>query len=590
MATIIDENRKHLRRALRVECGLQETSDEPTSVTPFGNDSDYIGLANLDRGMITETVMDLAGSGFLNNGDAVPMRTESDSFRYGYISEDVARADGTFSTPFGVTIAAGKAWEYVTLDVMGQHGDKRVVYVKPTWLGGSATIELDTWTPGERAYIVGIYLGHAWLWSNENLLSVNLDLRSVNTEIGGELEVSSIEIQAYETTDYTDIIGYIPTGEPIWYIAGYVGDMSQLRKFYLSETISWDDNILTIKGQDASMLLENVEVPVDCDNYGAGWDLDYVVGKRIRAALASITYEEVGAPPQLYAGSQEMLYDAKAARSIISEYTGLLRNENYFRVTYVDAGRPTLTFGAVGRNWTIYADEIGEFDVIVENNKNKLQMVLPDYYMQYNDNVEEVKTTSGKTYFVELDPPIPYNNIWINPTPTSSEEINCSLFKFKAAASTTYTVGGYEMLSDLIDANNPYTVNGSGQGETYRFDYDFPLFVLDDSQSLTKLSLAEVIKRSNICYEFTYRGNPHIQPRDVLNVEIATWVDVMIPISGLWPEIDLYPAEDLYPDGAYKYGRQMVKTWETMTVDSVTLEHGEGGGLSSKIRARKGTV
>ena len=98
-----------------------------------------------------------------------------------------------------------------------------------------------------------------------------------------------------------------------------------------------------------------------------------------------------------------------------------------------------------------------------------------------------------------------------------------------------------------------------------------------------------LLDRSNIIYEFTYRGNPHIQPRDVLNVEVAAWVDDFKTVDGLYPALDLYPAENLYPYAVYKKVRKMVKSWVTMTVDSISLEHAEGG-LISKVKARKGVV
>lgn len=563
MTTIAAENRKHLREAMRVECWFQETEDEPTGITPSGDVQDLEAVANVERKLSTTVVMDLGGSGFINDGRAVPMQTDTDTFRYGYISEEAAKSDGTFDTPFGVTIAATDEWGTVTLEVMGQYGDKKIMQVSPTWSGGSTTIYLEEWIPGERAYIVGIYLGMAWVWDNDTLISANLDLRSVSTEIGGELETSSIEIRAYEPTDFTDVIGRIEKEAPIWYRAGYQGDMSEPRKFYLSEAMSWDDNVLAVKGQDATMLLDNVEIPVDCDNYGTGWYADHVIGKRIRRALASISYDEVGTPPAIeIQGPQVVLYEAKAARSIISEYTGFFRNKSYFRATYVDAGRPTLTFGDVGETWTIYADEISDFNTIVEIKKKSLQIVLPEYYLQNNDSIQQVKTTSGKTYYVTLDPPVPYQNIYINPTPTSKEEVNCSLFKFKAAASTTYTISGYQTLENLTDANNPYESSGDVNGETYKFDFKMPLFLrASTGSSITKLSMTRLRNRSNILYEFTYRGNPHIQPRDILNVEVATWED-----------------------------SHMTTKWVEMTVDSVTLEHSEGGGLVSKIRARKGAV
>ena len=565
MTTIAEENRKTLRQAVNVLCGLREITDEPSSINTLNCRNDYKGLANIEPTLLTTVLMDLGGNGFPNTGEARPMQTESDSpYRYGYISAEAARSDGTFDNKPGVRIVAGQKPQYVTLELRGQYGESKVVRYEPTWpqYGSYATLYIDSWNPGERVYIVGVFLGVAWIWNNDNLLSANLDLRSVGTEIGDELEVSSIDIQALEENFDADIIGRIPKGAPIWYSAGYAGDMSEGRTFYLSETLNWDDKILTVKGQDASMLLDNVEIAVDCDLYNSGWYMDHVIGKRIRAALASITYEEVGAPPVKEAeGLQMILYESKAARSIISEYTGVFREADYFRVTYVDAGRPTLTFGQVGKHWSIYADEISEFDTIIERNKKTLKMTLPEYYLQYNADIKDVSATSGKTYFVTLDPPCPYENVWIDPAPTSYTEINCSVLKFVAAATRSYKIYGYETLENLIDANNPYSVTEANAGEEYTFDFDLPLFNMTSGGSLTKRALTYLLDRSNIVYEFTYRGNPHIQPRDIVYVEIATWEN-----------------------------GSMTKHWETMTVDTVTLEHSEGGGLSSRIRARKGAV
>ena len=81
MATIVEENRKTLRKAMRVECGFRETADEPTNITPVGADPVYIGLENLGREHLTTVLMDLAGEGFANDGRAVPIETDSESYR-----------------------------------------------------------------------------------------------------------------------------------------------------------------------------------------------------------------------------------------------------------------------------------------------------------------------------------------------------------------------------------------------------------------------------------------------------------------------------------------------------------------------------
>ena len=91
MTTIIEENRKHLRKAMTVQCGFRESTEEPTSITPANDVQIYEGLANMSMGLIPATIMDLAGSGFLNDGKTVAMRTDSDSYRYGYISAGAQR-------------------------------------------------------------------------------------------------------------------------------------------------------------------------------------------------------------------------------------------------------------------------------------------------------------------------------------------------------------------------------------------------------------------------------------------------------------------------------------------------------------------
>jgi len=593
MATIIEENRKHLRQALQVVCGFQETDAEPTSMTETNNVKALDGLANMDPTLPGAVIMDLAGDGFKNTGEAVPMETDTDSYGYGYISTETAKDDGSFDNPPSITIRASYAWETVTIALRGQYGGTQIIYAEPIWAGGQTTIVIDSWTPGERVYITAIYLGMAWLWNNENLLSTTLDLRSVNTEIGGELEVSSIDIQAYEPTDYTNVIGRIQEGAPIWYAAGYGGDMSRKRTFYLSEAVSWDNNVLRVCGQDATTKLDAYK-PFDVEDFGSDTSVDLTIDEWFRLkCLSDVQFSIIGHTPpygdKYRLAAQIFVYGGADARTIIAQYTGVYRDGSKYAITYVDAGRPTLMYGNEGQRWTIYADEISDFVSRAENNISTIEIDLPEYYAQWNANIAEIQATAGKTYFVAFDTPV--ETAYISPEPTSYEEINAEKFKFKAAATTTYTISGWEDLQNYTVENNPYIAQSGEPGITKKLDFELPLLIGDSPEkSLTHDAINDLLNRSNIVYEFTYRGNPHIQPRDILDVEIATWEDQTIIIDGLLPEVDLYPSAGLYPSGTPKKVRRMVKTWETMTVDSVTLEHTEGGGLSSRIVARKGMV
>lgn len=369
--------------------------------------------------------------------------------------------------------------------------------------------------------------------------------------------------------------------------------MSRRRNFYLSEPITWDKDVLRVCGQDSTTLLDDY-LPAKVETRSTTTYIDFTLAKRLLDALASIQYEIVGhLPPygsQYVVGVQDFLYIGEAARSIISQYTGTYRDEVTFRATYVDAGIPTLYYGTTSPHWTIYADEISDFAPRAEANINRIEIDLPEYYLQYNSAIEEVEATAGKTYFIDLDPPC-NSGVSITPTPTSSEQINSEKFKFVAAAATTYTIEGYEALENLTSANNPYAAISSEAGVTKKIDYTLPLCLGNTpGASLTHDAITQLLSRSNVVYEFTYRGNPHIQPRDVLNVEIATWETDYKTVSGLYPALDLYPDVDLYPYATYKKVRKMVKRWEIMTVDTVKLEHTQGGGLSSKIVARKGAV
>lgn len=590
MTTIAEENRKTLRRAMDVRCGFAEATEKTANVVPFGHMVDYAGLANADDEHQVGVFMDLAGDGFRNDGEAIPMETDSTTYRYGYISAAVADNDGSFPGGFGIRVTSSVHWKEATLWIVGQYGEERIQKYDMVWSGNQSELQVEDWTPGTRASIVGIYLGRSWLWDNENLVSVNLDLHGVSTEIGGELEVSSIEIQAYETEDYSDTIGDIAVGSPIWYTAGYEGDMSPTRTFYLSEPISWQDNVLTVRGQDATMFLENKETPGLYENSYV-FPKDIILG-RVGAALEGIPYRDIWSIDEYFDMADpppEVYLPAAAPRSILSTYSNIFRGE-YLHVMYVDAGVPTLYTGPFAEVRTVYADEISELDAIAEQNINKVGANIYTNYIVWNPSIETVDAVAGKTYFIDLDPPCSTlsGGVQISPTPTSWSRLSPTRLKFKAAATTTYTIAGWQVPDNYEAGDTPYTVTGLKQGGEYIFDMEMQAFE-GALGSLTKIALTDLLKRSNVMYEFTYRGDPWMQPRDVLAVEIATWENGQILIDGLCPSTDLYPAADLYPHATYRPGRLPVRRWETMTVDTLTLEHSEGG-LVSKIKARKGML
>ena len=81
MTTVAEENRKTLRPPMEVRCGLAEATEKTATVVPFGHVTDYEGLANSDDEHKVGIFMDLAGDGFRNDGEAIPMETDTTTYR-----------------------------------------------------------------------------------------------------------------------------------------------------------------------------------------------------------------------------------------------------------------------------------------------------------------------------------------------------------------------------------------------------------------------------------------------------------------------------------------------------------------------------
>lgn len=137
---------------------------------------------------------------------------------------------------------------------------------------------------------------------------------------------------------------------------------------------------------------------------------------------------------------------------------------------------------------------------------------------------------------------------------------------------------------------NPYTASsGETSGQDIDLDekYSYEYVANGTTYSATKIGINDLLNRSPITYEFDYRGNPFIQPRDKADVEVGFWQDVTT--GALYPAVNLYPSDELVPtDGTTE--RKLVFQTVRMTIDSVTLESVDGGGMKSHIIARQGEI
>lgn len=196
--------------------------------------------------------------------------------------------------------------------------------------------------------------------TNENLISCTASLRSDLSILDPSLPESEINIEAYFDTDISDTLASIPDETPVTYQAGYAGDMSPVRNFYLAEQITWQDNVMSIHAVDAVHKLDKeIGTALYTNSQGPG---------RIAGAVLALVQEYTGVDayaetlPYLPAAGSNLFVvdDGFTVRDFIAQMNQLLHQEDEIWYTYVDAGIPTFTASKPSSSWDIYEEDCGE--------------------------------------------------------------------------------------------------------------------------------------------------------------------------------------------------------------------------------------
>lgn len=555
MPTITEENSKILRQALDVIVGLDIPFTEITGVTVSGN---YAGSSGeLNQSIQTPTLMDLSNGGFKNDGLAIPLDETTD----GYVSQ--------IGQPMTLTVTLAENSDN-DLIIIGYIGG-----VMHKWrFTGSGSIRTAT-IPANTERIIAnrVICGEAFWFDNAGLVSCNLQLRAVETKADNpELQMSEIEIQGYEPTDITNVIGYIGTGHPIYYTSGYPGDMAPIRKFYLGEPVELESDVVTIKGYDATYLLDEdfggtyIGRPESDQGEGetdgvnsyfnriadmirnTGIDLEYV---------NTYTEERYNSPVDSY----PVFIPKQPKRNVIAAMVNFFRyiswsseHEPYdlpVYINYVDAGRP--------RMWTdrdettaITLNHITRPKITAEPIIKTIEM--NGYFPRVNSSaaIETVDVSGAK--IVETSDP------YYSFSASSGTLTRLGPYSYKIKGNGSITISGrkitYIVLSPLEpDDSLPMTTNSGTNGVVVTFD-DILIDggILGASFFNWDRRFQTLLARSNIIYEFDFRGDPRLQPRDYIKADI----------DGSGNLVD-------------------------MTIDTIELKH-EGGGTTSTITARRGFI
>lgn len=454
---------------MKIEVDVQQTSDTPTGASASNVVSSLTSYAKLLDTVPVVRVMDLSGTGFLNDGGAVPVALSAISGKYGYISEPT-NEQGTWTNAPNITLLSETEWPALSFKVQDCDGNQQEIdFDEITWTSGSCTIAFSEFTELKRMYITAVKLGKTFHFSNDDLVSLTCDLRGVNASLDEgsiELEMSSVDMSAYcgdGADQWMTVFASMDKSSPCRIMMGYDDD-SVTRSFYISEQPSYDvtTKVLTVKMADATQMLD--------DNYGG----KYIAGTTATIAEnyyntikdildgAGVEYTESGTVPTGAGSSVSNLFISNdSRRNIIANAVTLFRDDNKLAITYRDGGIPQLIAGQTNVPvWEINEEDVAELTTDIEYIVRDYSANLSSYVASATD--EEVANQegaiAGEEYILEASGPV-YSIT--SATKGSAELITPYIIKFTCTTSGDATVIGKKIVAD---ATTQYKTESLGLG------------------------------------------------------------------------------------------------------------------------------
>ena len=588
MAVIDTQNAKQIRDPMIISCGMAAESRVTITCSDFSGfflqDTNPNASLKSDEWPLRR-ITDLQGDGFPLDGSCefyeagagsadgkIGVKTHiggTGSFTVSASSEIPAL---TIYTEGDGTITADSA-EYELRGV-------NVVPVNAT----SITLTFESSDEYRRVEVISVVPGVNLSWNNDTLVSVQLNLRSDLAIENNQWMVSEIEIRAYYPDDISEAVSGISDDVPIWYTAGYAGNMSTERRFYLSEPVTMDRNIITIKGRDASHKLVahgNAAHILNTTTGSGRRDLYAKMAYFIEDAGIKLRAREAAPAPTSGTTQRTLIFKSNTYDSIVANIMNLSHTGTYWP-TFVDAGIPRIYHTKPTKKWDINEEDCGNVTRTADRNVSKIRSDddygLHSKVVRSNELQEIVRrhVTAGARYTQNAGGYFWALNVsnavsvfrtaesvrWTADQTTREykttgyginekgeivptvvvQYINECIVKGKAAdievdaetVTATPARAGVTMEASPIAYGQVYGEPASGQTAVFIYPNYRNLF-----------------HRSNITGSFLWKGDPRMQPRDVFSFHRL--------------------------DG----------TEELCTIESITLKH-EGGGTTAEIAYRLG--
>lgn len=594
MSTIDTQNAKQIRDAMEVHCGLSarytkaDLSITAQSGQIAATDSNLSESIDADKWNMRK-LADFQGDGVPLDGSCELLDADiPGSLADGKIGirSDIGgtvkiKVTSTQTIP-AVTVAVPSGEGTATANGKS-YGLDRIVVVPVN--AKSVTLTIASSDPTRRVEIASITPGITMAFDNESLTYCAVNLRSDLSMASPSWQISDIEIRAYWPDDISEAISNIGDDVPIWYYAGYPGDYSETRKFYLSEPVQMAKNIITIKGEDQSHKLEDAaNIPLQRLDTSAnkGYQQLYqffcgvITGSKIKPVYTEKAPKAAGSVKTAYS----MVVKEQSPRELVQSVINLGHGGTFWP-TFVDAGIPRITWSKPQKKWDIYERECG--DVVRTVDRNIAKITTDDECglhstasrgSKWEALAENITLTKGKTitktfseYYWAYKVDYRKNNKftlqqlnkvqWVAGETSVKKKKKVKVKgKLKTKTVWVYRPTLYGKALTVKKGAASVTEKSARPGSTVNVT---PSCYGRIYQGTTLLfpNYNRLFERNNIGGSFTWKGDPRMQPRDVAAFHRAE------------------------PD---KSGAEVV---ELITLERISLIH-EGGGTKAAVSYRMG--
>lgn len=574
MSAIDTQNAKQIRDPMLVRGILKGINDSTNEYTMTGDVKIHDYLDYYSSSWPMRKLTDLKGSGYSLDGscslydeDVVPSKSA------GKIG---LRGDVGVGASMTVVVEANTQMSAITINVTNGAGtvtyagttyDLETYTVVPINDATSATL-VFTSTAATRLEIRYICAGVYLSMTNENTIRCNPVLRSFTSPDNPSWAVSEIEWQVYYKDNIESAVASVEENTILYYRAGYSGDLTEWRRFYLTGKITQDERgVLTLRGVDASNRLTK-DAPAELFSYPRVERVKVLYNvfvRRIRNAGITLMSTETAPTSASTGGESVYCYIPEEARS---NFTAFFMNTwhdrtinsatyqqigDQFWPVFVDAGWPKVTWSFPERKWTISEADCGDVRDEYDRNLDKISTYQRNTTVEnfidqagkswYREDIEVVDAKTGVTYTVEFSDP--FTETVVNDATVL--ERGCNFIRFKAKKNAKCKVQGRKIKLTEDALVRSYSLNRPGR--ELGLDYVFNSATSCDN----KLWGYGLIARSNHTVSFRWKGDPRMQPRDV-----------------------------------FQFNR-LDGTSLNYTIESIDMLH-EGGGTTCTIVAREGVV